>query len=86
MSMQRGLVISITSQLITRLIDLSMSKLRLGPSNPVPESGRRCGYSNREKLIKHLYHSIELMEHALKHARRSLERAKGERDNSHAHS
>ncbi len=54
-------------------------KLKRGPSNPVPESGRRHGWANRHKLVKHIDATIVLLEHALRHARRSRERALGER-------
>jgi hypothetical protein len=56
-----------------------MPKLKRGPSYHVPESGRRHGYANRKKLIKHIEASITLLEHSLRHLKRSLERAKGER-------
>ena len=56
-----------------------MSRLRPGPTDPVPEGGRRHGHTNRRKLVRHTDATIALLEEALKHARRSLERAKGER-------
>jgi hypothetical protein len=55
------------------------TRLKPGPHNPVPESGRRHGYANRKKLIKHIEASIVLTENNLLHMRRALERAKGER-------
>ena len=45
----------------------------------MPQSGLRHGYENRRKLEKHLIEAIVLLEHAMKHARRALLRAKGER-------
>lgn len=56
-----------------------MTSLKRGPGDPVPQSGRRSGYSNRKKLVRHTEATIALLEHALRHARRALERAKGER-------
>jgi hypothetical protein len=56
-----------------------MSSLKRGPSDPVPQSGRRHGPANRKKLIRHVNATITLLEHVRKHVERALERAKGER-------
>lgn len=58
-------------------------RLKPGPHNHVPESGRRHGYANRKKLVRHTEATIVLLEHALRHARRALERSKGERLRDH---
>jgi hypothetical protein len=58
-------------------------ELKPGPHDPVPASGRRHGYANRKKLVRHTGAIIDLLEHALRHARRALERAKGERMRDH---
>lgn len=58
-------------------------RLSPGPYDPVPASGRRHGAANRQKLIRHIESTIALVDNALKHARRALERAKGERMRDH---
>jgi hypothetical protein len=58
---------------------MASRRLRPGPHNPVPESGRRHGYENRRKAVKHGKATVDLLTEALRHALRWLERTKGER-------
>jgi ferritin len=52
--------------------------MKRGPSDPVPRSGHRIGLRNIRKARSHAQHTIEILEHALKHQRRVLERIKAE--------
>jgi hypothetical protein len=45
----------------------------------MPQSGLRHGYENRRKLAKHLDEAIDLLDNAIRHVKRALNRAKGER-------